>query len=254
MTQDLDSIEDLGSATSVGVADRTRLMYERILSAFVEHRLAPGTRLREERLAELFVVSRTQVRQVLQRLEHEGLVAREPRRGAVVIAPSREDTRQIFEARRLIEPWLVERACRHCSRTGLAALRKIVRDEAQAHRVNDRRTAVRLSGEFHRLLASLAGNRPLASAIDELTLRTCLAILANQAPTGSACREDEHGQIVAAIEAGDVKKSSRLMVEHLNHIEASLDSPREPVVSDDLSFLIEAMSPRRKTRSARTRR
>jgi DNA-binding GntR family transcriptional regulator len=253
MAQELDTHENLGSATSVGVSERTRLMYERIVTAFVEHRIAPGTRLREERLAELFEVSRTQVRQVLQRLEHEGLVARQPRKGAVVIAPTLEDTRQIFQARRLIEPWLVERACRHCSAKNLASLRKIVRDEAHAHRINDRRTAVRLSGEFHRLLASLAGNQPLARTMDELTLRTCLAILANQAPLGSACRDDEHEQIVAAIEAGDVKKASRYMVEHLNHIEASLDSPRAPVRTDDLSILLEAMVPQPKRRSVRTR-
>ena len=254
MAQELVNIEELASGALAGVADRTRLMYERIVAAFVEHRLAPGTRLREERLAELFEVSRTQVRQVLQRLEHEGLVQRQPRRGAVVVAPSREDTRQIFEARRLIEPWLVERACRHCSRKSLMALRKVVRDEAHAHRIDDRRTAVRLSGEFHRLLASLAGNQPLAGTMDELTLRTCLAILANQAPTGSACRDDEHEQIVTAIEAGDVRKASRLMVEHLNHIEASLVSPREAAVSDDLSILVEDMSAKPKSRSPRNRR
>ena len=68
-------------------------MHARIVEAIVEHRLAPGTKLREERLAELFQVSRTQVRPVLQRLEHEGLVERQPRRGAVVAAPSREATR-----------------------------------------------------------------------------------------------------------------------------------------------------------------
>ncbi len=254
MAQELNILEETDPATLTGVPDRTRLMYERIVSAFVEHRIAPGTRLREERLAQLFEVSRTQVRQVLQRLEHEGLVERQPRRGAVVTAPSREDTRQIFEARRLIEPWLVERACQHCSRKGLAALRKLVREETHAHKVDDRRTAVRLSGEFHRLLASLAGNQPLSAAMDELTLRTCLAILANQAPTGSACRDDEHEHIVAAIEAGDVRKASRLMVEHLNHIEASLENPHKLAVSDDLSILIEDMSPPPKVRSSKARR
>lgn len=254
MSQVSDTLDAPVPANQAGVGDRTRLMYDRIVSAFVEHRLAPGTRLREERLAELFEVSRTQVRQVLQRLEHEGLVERQPRRGAVVISPSREDTRQIFEARRLIEPWLVERACRHCSRKGLAALRKMVRDEAHAHKIDDRRTAVRLSGEFHRLLASLAGNQPLADAMDELTLRTCLAILANQAPTGSACRDDEHENIVAAIEAGDVKRATRLMVEHLDHIEMSLDSPRQETLSDDLAILIEDMKPRGRSLVRKARR
>ena len=230
----------LEASTSSDTAVRTRLMYDRIVSSFVEHRLAPGTRLREERLANLFEVSRTQVRQVLQRLEHEGLVERKPRRGAVVTTPTRQDTAEIFEARRLIEPWIVERVCRLCTKRDLAGIKRIVRDERQAHEAGDRRTAVRLSGEFHRALAALAGNRPLSKSMDELTVRTCLAILANQAPTGSTCRDDEHEQILNAIELGESRKAMRLMTEHLEHIESSLDDPPEPAVSDDLSVLIEA--------------
>ncbi|HPU53024.1 MAG TPA: GntR family transcriptional regulator, partial [Burkholderiaceae bacterium] len=72
MKRDATVTEDESAAIDTDAAARTRRMYERILSSFAEHRLAPGTRLREERLAELFEVSRTQVRQVLQRLEHEG--------------------------------------------------------------------------------------------------------------------------------------------------------------------------------------
>ena len=77
MKPDPTLIDDEPTAgAAADAAARTRRMYERIVSSFAEHRLAPGTRLREERLAELFEVSRTQVRQVLQRLEHEGLVER----------------------------------------------------------------------------------------------------------------------------------------------------------------------------------
>ena len=97
------------AASAVG--DRSRTMYEGIVCAITEHRLAPGTKLREGRLAELFDVSRTQVRPVLQRLEHEGLVERQPRRGAVVSTPGREATAQIFAARRLVEPWVVQAVC-----------------------------------------------------------------------------------------------------------------------------------------------
>ena len=66
--------------------DRSAELYASIVSAVVEHRLAPGTRLREEKLAVLFEVSRTQVRKVLHRLELEGLVKREPNRGVTVVS------------------------------------------------------------------------------------------------------------------------------------------------------------------------
>lgn len=222
-------------AEDVGL--RTQRMYQQIVSGLTEHRIAPGTRLREEKLAGLFDVSRTQVRKVLQRLELEGLVERQPRRGVSVVAPDRDETREIFEARRLIEPWVVARLCSHCSRKSALGLRRILREEQQAHEEGDRRSAVRLSGEFHRALAQAAGNRAVAKTIDELTLRTCLAILANQAPTGATCRDDEHGRIIEAIERGDTRLATRLMVSHLEHIESSLEAPAAAAAADSLEAL-----------------
>lgn len=221
-----------------GAGDRSAEMYFSIVSAVVEHRLAPGTRLREERLAELFQVSRTQVRPVLQRLEHEGLVERQPRRGAVVASPDREATAQIFAARRLVEPWLVRCVCAQGDRSALRKLARVVRDEDKARAADDHRAVVRLSGDFHRVLATQAGNQPLADLMQTLTVRTCLAIVANRASTGSTCREDEHAQIVQAMTDGDAARAARLMTEHLEHIERSLDATRLPAPADDLATLL----------------
>jgi len=231
-------------------------MYASIVAAITEHRLAPGTRLREERLAELFDVSRTQVRPVLQRLAHEGLVERQPRRGAVVASPSREASAQIFEARRLVEPWLVKCCCEQSDRTGLKRLERVVADENRARASGDARAVVRLSGDFHRVLAELAGNAPLTRLMQDLTVRTCLAIVANRASTGSTCREDEHAKITEAIAAGDSKRAMKLMTEHLEHIERALDAPVPPSPDDDLAELLPApatlpkRAPARKMRKA----
>jgi DNA-binding GntR family transcriptional regulator len=213
-------------------------MHASIVAAITEHRLAPGTRLREERLAELFQVSRTQVRPVLQRLEHEGLVERQPRRGAVVAAPSKAVTAQIFAARRLVEPWLVRCCCERADRAGLKQLERVVAEETRARAAGDPRAVVRLSGDFHRVLAELAGNEPLAQLMHGLTVRTCLAIVAAGANTGATCREDEHAQIVQAIAKGDAKRAMRLMSAHLDHIERALEEPGPPSPDDDLAGLL----------------
>lgn len=239
-----------GSSASV----QTQRMYDEIVCSLKEFRLPPGTRLREEKLASLFNVSRTQVRKVLLRLEHEGLVKREPRRGVTVAAPDAEETREIFEARRLIEPWVVTRLCSHGTKQGLAALRRIVRDEQKAHKCGDRRSAVRLSGEFHRALAQAAGNRALSKSMDELTMRTCLAILAVQVPVLSTCRDDEHASITEAIERGDARTAGRLMVQHLNHIESSLQEGGDHPEVDALSAAFPSLGtpPARKRSEKRT--
>src|SRR5512145_1772741 len=84
-------------------------IYERVVSAIFEHRLAPGTKLGEDRLALIFGVSRSRIRPALARLAHEKLVRLEPNRGAFVAAPSPREAHEIFDARRLIEPGIVRR-------------------------------------------------------------------------------------------------------------------------------------------------
>lgn len=248
----LDDTPEPGAASAENAAagQRTQRMYEQIVVGLTEHRIAPGTRLREERLAALFDVSRTQVRKVLQRLEHEGLVEHSPRRGVTVVAPDRQETREIFEARRLLEPWVVARLCEHCGKKSALGLRRLVRDEGKALMEGDRRTAVRLSGEFHRALALAAGNRTIARSMDELTLRTCLSILAHQAPTASACLTADHAAILEAVERGDARGATRLMLAHLESIEASLDAPDAQEEVDELDALVRQLS----TRPARRKR
>jgi DNA-binding GntR family transcriptional regulator len=235
-------IKPLADGASSDATSKTSLMYHQIVSSIVEHRISPGTRFREERLATLFDVSRTQVRKVLQRLELEGLVVRQPRKGVSVAAPSLEETRDIFEARRLIEPWIVGKLCEHCSRAQVLGLRKIVREENNAHLKGERHLAIRLSGEFHRALANALANRALIKTMEELTVRTCLAILANKASTQATCRDDEHLKIVEAIENKDHKLSARLMLSHLKHIEESLQMPALLESTDNLDILLQGIT------------
>lgn len=73
-------------------------IYSRIQKTVLEHRLAPGTKLIEERLAEVSGVSRTKMREVLNKLAHEGLVVLVPNRGAFIASPSRSGARRIRHA------------------------------------------------------------------------------------------------------------------------------------------------------------
>lgn len=197
-------------------------IYERIFSAIVEHRIAPGAQLVEEKLASALGASRARIRQVLARLAHEGVVTLLPNRGAFVAQPTIEQTKDLFELRRLIEPPLVQQVVKALDRSGLARLRAHVGAEAVARRSDDRRALVRLSGEFHLLLAELHGNELLLKTLRELESITSIAIHLYDAPTMPACRGDDHAEIVAAIEARDGQRAARLMLHHLNEVEACL--------------------------------
>jgi DNA-binding GntR family transcriptional regulator len=197
-------------------------IYERIYVAILEHRLHPGTKLGEERMADIFGVSRARIREVLARLAHEQIVQLYPQRGAYVAKPSIEQARDVFEARRLIEPAVLRRLIETVTPEKVARLRQHSELEADAHRRDDKRAVIRLSGEFHTLLAELAGNSALARSMRELCMLTCLTIFLYDAPTATSCRNDEHERIVDAVGKRDRAKAEKLMLDHLDHIEGSL--------------------------------
>jgi DNA-binding GntR family transcriptional regulator len=197
-------------------------IYERIYVAILEHRLHPGTKLVEERLGEIFGVGRARIREVLARLAHEQIVELFPQRGAYVAKPTIEQARDVFEARRLIEPAVLRRLVDTLTPEKLAQLRRHQGLEIDARHRDDKRAVIRLSGEFHSLAAELAGNTALARSMRELSVLTCLMIVLYDAPTATSCRADEHSQIIDAIAKRDVARAGRLMLEHLHHIESSM--------------------------------
>lgn len=198
-------------------------IYERILGAIFERRLPPGTQLVEERLAGVFGVSRTKVRQAIGRLAHDCIVTLYANRGAFVSRPSVADAREVFAARRVIEPELIRELARAASAGQVARLRAHVAKESAAHRGQDRRGLITLSGEFHLLVAEMAGNGVLTRTMRELESLTCLAIITYDTPSTTLCPHEEHAGLVDAIEARDPDRAAAAMRAHLHHVETALD-------------------------------
>jgi DNA-binding GntR family transcriptional regulator len=197
-------------------------IYERIYVAILEHRLKPGTKLVEERLAEIFAVSRPRIREVIARLAHEQIVELFPNRGAYIARPTIQKALDVLEARRVIEPAVVRRLIKQITPDKLQRLRQHTQLETAARERNDKRAIIRLSGEFHVLLAELAGNSELARSVRELSTLSCLVIFLYNLPTQTNCRHDDHEDILRAVADGDAKRAEQLMLVHLNHIEENL--------------------------------
>ena len=201
-------------------------IHQRVLTAIVEHRLPPGTKLGEERLAKVFGVSRTQIRQVLERLAHDSIITVQPNRGAYVSSPSVEEAREVFAARRVIEADVVRQATSRAKPADIRRLREHVAKESAARKINDKRAIIRLSGEFHQVIAEIAGNRFLAKTLRELETLTCLVIILYDAPNVPACPYHEHSDLADVIETGNADRAAALMLEHLRHVESSLNFER----------------------------
>src|SRR5690606_60713 len=106
-------------------AERHEAIHRSISDAIIEHRLKPGARLREDALAEVFGVSRTGIRKILQRLALEQLVTLTPRRGASVTRPTAEEAKDVFDARQMVECGLMPEVARRITAANAADLREM---------------------------------------------------------------------------------------------------------------------------------
>jgi DNA-binding GntR family transcriptional regulator len=198
-------------------------IYRAVVNAVMSHRLPPGTRLGEADFCELYQVSRTTVRKALQRLAHDHIIELRPNRGAVVASPSPGEARDVFAARRALEREIVPLVVKNATPASLRAIRAAMEAEEQARSKGDRASWIRLGGEFHLLLAELSGNAVLHRFMSELVSRCSLIIALYETPGAPMCGNDEHGDLIALIEAGQVARAVDLIEHHLLEIEARLD-------------------------------
>jgi DNA-binding GntR family transcriptional regulator len=197
-----------------------------IREAIVERRLAPGTKLSEADVGNLFNVSRTLARAALQALSFEGLVSVEKNRGAFVAYPSPDEARQIFASRRLVEPGILREAAARIKPADIQHLRHLLMEESRL--INQRgqiarRAEIKASGDFHLTLAAISGNAILLRFMEELVARSSLVIALYGQSTVSSCGHNEHGDIITAVEHGNLDEACHLMLHHISHIEADLD-------------------------------
>ncbi len=211
-------------------SNATQRIAEAITTAIVERRLMPGTKLVEQHLADLFKVSRTLVRQALNRLSRDRLVTLEPARGAFVAQPSIEEARQVFEVRRMVEASMVKQLCALVTDAQLAELRRHLRDEGDAVARTDITGRTRLLADFHVVLARMLGNEVLAQMLADLLARCSLVALMYQSAHSAEHSAEEHVAIVDAIERRDARAATKLMESHLEHVERNLQL--HPRVSD----------------------
>ena len=222
----MDAKSEISIERDDGAGDRAQRIRDRLRHAIIDRRLAPGAKLSEQEVGALFDVSRTVAKAALQMLTFEGLVRTERNRGAFVANPSIEEARQIFASRRLIEPGLVQSACARITETDIAAFHSQLDEESRhlsSRGPEARRAEIKASGDFHLLLADVAGNTILAKFMEELVARSSLVIALYGRTGTSTCGHQEHREIVNSLANRDVEGATKLIISHVDHIEADLD-------------------------------
>ena len=206
-------------------ASTTRSIVDALTRAIVDHRLQPGSKLAEQKLADHFGVSRTLVRQALFQLAQNRLVTLEPARGAFVSTPSADEARQVFAVRRMLEAEMTRAFVRNSTPARIKALKDHVAQERAA--LGNAAERNELLGDFHVRMAELLGNEVLAQILRELTSRCSLITLMYQSASAAEHSQEEHAQIVKALAARDEERAVQLMTDHLLHVEESLAFDRK---------------------------
>ena len=214
----------------------------RIIEAVMAQKLAPGTRLGEQQLAMLFDCSRTIVREALTRLATRGIVTVSARRGWFVVEPSRDEAREAFEARRVIEVGLI-REMPAMGKPAIRQLKQHLQREKAAVRGTDVGARSFLLGDFHVCLAECLGNHLLADTLRDFTARTTLIAMLYQSSHDAVQSCEDHVQIVAALEAGDSAEAARLMAAHIGSVKDALRLQPAAPEEDPLSGLRDALAP-----------
>lgn len=209
----------------------------RVVESILSQRLAPGERLGEQELADLFGVSRTLIREALMQLQTRGFVEVRSRRGWYVVEPSLQEAKDAFAARRIVEAGILSDP----AETGhqgpplqsvVRSMRRHIAQEEESLRDTDVAVRTFLLADFHVCLAETMGHRALCNILRDLTAHTTLVAALFQSDHDAKQSCAEHAQIVDALQAGDLPRARRLMLAHIGNVEAALKpTPRSPAQS-----------------------
>jgi DNA-binding GntR family transcriptional regulator len=203
-------------------------IYARIFQAIVDHRLMPGTHLKEDILCDVYGIGRTRVRVVLSRLAADHIVDLVANRGAFVCRPTIEEAREVFRARRQIEGHLIRRAVENLDDKIRDALRNHLREEQVARDAGDQSVVIKSCGDFHQVLADQARSPIMSRFLRELIARSSLIVAIYERRPLDECEMDEHQSLTDLVLAGRADEAVELMERHLTGIEDRLDlRPRE---------------------------
>ena len=195
---------------------------EAIIYDVMQQHLGPGTRLSEKSVCDRFGVSRMNVRRALLTLSNIGVVELQANKGARIRQPTLQQAMTLFETRRAIESIIIKRVLAQRSDDDIVTLNAHVEREEQAFSNNDRHQLIRLSGEFHLLIASFQNNHLLTGFMQTLITQSSLITGMYGQHSFSNCPPSEHRNLIEAIKNQDEHLALNLMMAHLEHIEADL--------------------------------
>ena len=197
----------------------TTLAYSSIKEYILEGRLDENSRLTEEFLSTQLGISKSPIREALNRLETEGLIRIEPRRGAYLRRLTPGEVANLYDLREALEA--------HVTRTArttpalLAELRQSLKRQRALLKANDRTHYIEEDIHFHAELAQATGNQHLCAVLENIQNQIWLS-RRKAYDLSSSSAPDHHEAIVEALGAGDRARAEAAMREHIQNVRGRL--------------------------------
>lgn len=208
------------------LADRA---FEEIQEAIFSNALAPGVALSVPELARQLGISRSPVREAVQRLVHLGLAVTVPYRGAVVARVDIEDLQQLYEVRELLEGLAARRATERLDARSLTGLKELVSGHRSAlEEGRGLQAHIDFDVKFHRGIREIADSSSLSEFLETLQGKVRLAMhslwRSEEAPWLAL---EDHERILAAMAARDPAAAEEAARAHIARLRSSLVSVAE---------------------------
>ncbi len=188
----------------------------RLRDMIIQNQLSPGDRIRERDICEELQVSRTPLREALQKLASEGLIDLVPNCGAVISAPNPEEIADMLQVLGVLEAFAGERACALITREEINEIKALQYEMLAAFSRADRLSYFKLNQRIHLSIIQAARSETLLSMHKRLNARLYRiryqSNLRNELWGGAV---NEHDNILAALEERNAEKLSTLLRQHL---------------------------------------
>ncbi|PIE32174.1 hypothetical protein CSA56_16330 [candidate division KSB3 bacterium] len=195
-----------------------RKIYQTLKAMILARKLAPGTKILQDKLAHELGVSRTPLINALKMLEHEKLIVSKPRRGFFVRLFSEQEMVHIFELREVLEGLTARRAASQATTAQIEHLQVLFDRLNAAAESGDRKRYAEEDRQFHNFLVEIGGKEFLSSILESYNIISFSYQYKQQEGLVRASQEtvEEHRAIVEAIRHHDPEKAEKAMRTHLS--------------------------------------
>lgn len=197
-------------------ADSVERAYEAVKSMAIDYKLKPGEPVREQELARALKVSRTPVREALNRLVVDGLLTFAPNRGFFCRQISHEEVRALYETRVILELGAMRLALQRARDEQIDAACNAWENAAAQSKSLTAAQLAEADEAFHRAIATLAGNLEIVRALEHINPRVrFFRKIANENPINRKACFEEHATLIQAIRRRDVASAEKYLQSHL---------------------------------------